>query len=368
VLRRILTCRTAEAGTHLFVCKDCDTRFPIYNSCLDRHCPQCQGPATAQWLAARQARMLPTPHFQVVFTLPAALRGIALANQQIVYALLFRVAASVLRDLASQHFHARLGILSVLHTWTSSLGYHPHLHCLVTAGGLHDDGERWVASNPGWLFSQKAMGKMVRGRFLQELVNAFDRGELELRGDPVEAERDFRSTTRALANKHKRWVVHVEPPKGRPVDHVVGYLARYVKRVAIGDSRILRITATTVTIATRKGPLVLEGSEFVRRFLLHVLPRQFRKIRYQGLYAPGNAKVRLEAARELLGPIASGGSGGGGGDGDGDNEVQAVTLSDVEVARERPAAVGRCPVCGSGKTYRIFFLGPGVLRIARAPP
>jgi len=300
ILFRLLACRTAQLGKHLFVCKDCGAKIPVHNSCRDRHCPQCQGKATALWLEARRERLLPTPHFQVVFTLPSELRPIAFDNQALVYALLFRAAASVLQDLAAQRLEARLGILSVLHTWSSELGYHPHLHCLVTAGGLHQDDARWNPSGDDYLFPQPVMGAMFRGRFLEGLIDAFDNGKLQLRGDAPEAAKNFRSMTRALSKRHARWVVHVEPPKGRPVEHVVGYLARYVKRVAIADSRVLAITDTTVTIATRKGPRVLPGPEFVRRFLNHVLLRSFRKVRYYGLYAPGNAKHRHENARELL--------------------------------------------------------------------
>jgi hypothetical protein len=356
----VLSCRTAAAGAHLFVCEDCGSKLPVYNSCLDRHCPQCQGPATAAWLADRKARMLPTPHFQVVFTLPAELRGIAMANQELVYSLMFGVAASVLRDLAEQHLQARLGVLAVLHTWKSDLGYHPHLHCLVTAGGLHRDGERWVGTGPKWLFDHKVMGAMFRGRFTEELVAAFDRGEIELSGEPDQAERAFRSTTRKLSNKHARWVVHVEAPKGRPVEHAAGYLARYVKRVAIADSRVLAITDATVTIATRKGPRVLHGAEFVRRFLNHVLPRSFRKVRHYGLYAPGNAKHRLEVARELLVRADDG------------HERQHGDQADLEPDADEPrktkAASWRCRACGSHRTHRVFVLARGVVRIARAPP
>jgi hypothetical protein len=217
-----------------------------------------------------------------------------------------------------------------------------------------------VSTGPKWLFDHKVMGAMFRGRFTEELVSAFDRGELLLSGDPERAEAAFRSTTRRMSNKHTRWVVHVEAPKGRPVEHVVGYLARYVKRVAIADARILAITDATVTIATRKGPLVLHGPEFVRRFLNHVLPRSFRKVRYYGLYAPGNAKHRLERARELLVPA--------------DDEREQQRSDDAEpelddgAQRKARRAPWRCHVCSSHRTYRVFVLARGVVRIARAPP
>jgi hypothetical protein len=354
VLRKVLTCRTAAAGAHLFVCEDCGATRPIYNSCLDRHCPQCQGPATARWLETRKERMLPTPHFQVTFTLPAELRGVAMGNQKVVYGLMFRVAASVLRDLGQQRLQARLGVLAVLHTWKSDLGYHPHVHCLVTAGGLHEDDDRWVASKPEWLFHHKVLGAMFRGRFTDELVAALDRGELTLRGDPEPAEHAFRAATRAVSRKHARWVVHVEAPKGRPAEHVVGYLARYVKRVAIADARVLAVTDATVTIATRQGPRTLEGGEFVRRFLNHVLPRSFRKVRYYGLYAPGNAKLRLERAKELLHDH-------------GDDQPEPEPEPAASRTTNR-AAAWRCPECSSHRTHRVFVLARGVVRIARAPP
>lgn len=361
MLHKVLTCRTAAAGAHRFVCEDCGFTTPVYNSCLDRHCPQCQGPATAEWLEARGERMLPIPHFLVTFTLPAELRGIAMGNRKLVYGLMFRGAAGVLRDLGEQHLQARLGVLAVLHTWKSDLGYHPHIHCLVTAGGLHGDDDRWVASDPGWLFHHGVMGAMFRGRFTEELLAAFDRGQLVLPGDPEEAERHFRATTREVSRKHTRWVVHVEAPEGRPVEHVVGYLARYVKRVAIADPRILAITDETVTIATRQGPRTLEGGEFVRRFLNHVLPKSFRKVRYYGLYAPGNAKLRLERARELLTSDD---------DGHGERQPDAPDEPDraVRTRRRTRAASWRCPACSSHRTHRVFLLAHGVVRIARAPP
>lgn len=362
VLYRLLACRTAKLGTHLFVCKDCDAKIPVYNSCRDRHCPQCQGKAAAEWLEGRRERMLHTPHFQVVFTLPAELRPVAFDNQALVYALLFRTSASVLQDLAAQRLSARLGILAVLHTWTERLSFHPHLHCLVTAGGLHHDDERWLPTREDFLFPQRVMGAMFRGRFLEGLIDAFERGELELRGDPAEAAKAFRSMLRALSKRHARWVVHVEPPKGRPVEHIVRYLARYVKRVAISDARIVEVTDTHVTFRSRDGVTTLEGAEFVRRFLLHVIPKQFRKVRYYGLYAPGNVKVRLEAARGSLPERVAAEPAEKG------NADTAATNALDEQSKPKSLPRECCPVCGSTNVYRIFFLGRGVVRSSGAPP
>jgi hypothetical protein len=296
--------------------------------------------------------MLPTPHFQVVFTLPSALRAIAYDNQKLVYALLFRAASSVLQDLARQRLRARLGVTAVLHTWTSELTHHPHLHCLVTSGGLHLDGDRWVPTRDDYLFPERILGTMFRGRFLKGLIDAFDRGELRLRGDEIEAAKAFHATVGRLSKRHRRWVVHVEAPKGRSVDHIAKYLARYIKRVAITDGRIAAATDTHVTIKTKRGAVELDGAEFVRRFLLHVLPRGFRKVRHYGLYAPGNGKVRLEVARRLL-PGRSG---------EDDHEPSEPTDQSPVT---RPLEV--CPACGLASVRRVFS-GPPRAGRSRAPP
>jgi len=339
VLRQLLACRTAKLGAHLCVCESCGWKAPAYNSCRNRHCPQCQGHATALWLEARTERMLSTPHFQVVFTLPAQLRPVAFANQKLVYGLLFQAASSVLRDLAAQRLDARLGMTAVLHTWTTELSYHPHVHFLVSAGGLSRDDERWVASRENYLFPGRIMGAMFRGRFLEALIDAFDRGDLDV-GRGVGAAKAFRATVRTLSKRHARWVVHVEPPEGRPVETVTKYLARYVKRVAIADARIVAVTDTDVTFQSRRDLLTLDGAEFVRRFLLHVLPRGFRKVRHYGLYAPGNANDRLETARGLL-PRQSGESAG-------PEDVGAVAADAPTGAR-----LEVCPQCGEAGVRRV---------------
>ena len=355
VLNRLLACRTPTMGTHTCVCEACGWSARVCNSCRDRHCPRCQGAATAEWLEARLERMLPVPHFQVVFTLPSELRPIAYDNPKLVHGLLMRTAAGVLQALAAQRMDARLGITTVLHTWTSELSFHPHAHCLVSAGGLSLDTERWVPTRKDYLFPQRILGAMFRGRFLEGLFEAHDAGDLQLRGETVQASKDFCSTTRKLAKRHARWVVHVEPPRGRGVELVTKYLARYVKRIAISDARVVNVTDTGVIIQTRKGPLVLDGVEFVRRFLLHVLPSGFRKVRHYGLYAPGNAKRRLEIARALL-------------------EEHSADTAEVEPedqATDEPepkASTGEvCPECGEQRVVRIFPT-PRRVRRARGPP
>ena len=349
VLLQLLACRTPAMGTHRCVCEACGWSAQVCISCRNRHCPRCQGRETDAWLKGRLQRMVPVPHFQVVFTLPAELRPLARDNPRRVYDLLMRSAASVLQDLAAQRMQARLGLTTVLHTWTSEMGFHPHVHALVTAGGLSLDDARWVPTREGYLFPQKVMGAMFRGRMLTGLIAAHDAGELWLRGDDeAQAARDFRAMTRRLAKRHARWVVHVEPPQGREVSLVVKYLARYVKRVALSDARVVEVTDETVTLRTRRGPLTLDGAEFVRRFLLHVLPRRFVKVRHYGLYAPGNAKRRLELARSLLSPQP--------------DDVEAT--SDDGMHEEPEGEV--CPECGAARVVRVFQepLSPS----ARGPP
>jgi hypothetical protein len=354
VLRQMLACRTAALGAHLCVCSACGWRAPAYNSCRNRHCPQCQGAATADWLAGQQERMLDTPHFQVVFTLPAELRPLAFANQEIVYTTLFRAASTLLGDLADKRLGARLGVTAVLHTWTRDLEYHPHVHLLVTAGGLSRDGSRWVRTREGFLFPERVMGMMFRGRVLEALNDALRDGRL--RFPPDTDARHLRSTLRQLAKRHARWVVHVEPPAGRPAAHVARYLARYVKRVAISDARMVSVTDTHVVFRGRTGLVEVEGHEFVRRFLLHVLPKGLRKVRHFGLYAPGTARQRLNAARALL-PATS-------------PPVEAAADADTE---ETVSSLEACPACHQKAVRRVHPQSPAfaaILRAARAlrPP
>jgi len=302
--------------------------------------------------------MLPVPHFQVVFTLPAQLRPIAYDNQRLLYALLFRIAASILQDLAAQRLEAQLGVTAVLHTWASDLTYHPHVHFLVTAGGLTLDQQRWFELSNDYLFPQAIVGAMFRGRFLEALIEAFDSGKLKLRGhDKIVAAKAFRTMVRALSRRHSRWVVHIEPPKGRPVEHVAKYLARYIKRVAISDSRIVEVSQSKVTFRSRKGTVRLPGVEFVRRFLLHVLPKRFRKIRHYGLYAPANVNRRLEVARSLILPR---------------NESAEETPSTTSDPDDE-TALDICPACGQRAMRRVFRVFeplplPELSPLPRGPP
>jgi hypothetical protein len=280
--------------------------------------------------------MLATPHFQVVFTLPAVLRPLSYANQKLVYDLLFRASSTVLRDLGAQRLGVRMGITSVLHTWTRELSYHPHVHVLVTAGGLDHGDSRWVSVDGGYLFPQHVLGSMFRGRVLEGLWRAFDAGELTL---PPSLTREAVRTALVQAGRgRKTWVVHVEAPNGRPVAHVIKYLAQYVKRVALSDHRMVSVTPTGVSFRGREGIVTLDGAEFVRRFLLHVLPKGFRKVRHYGLYAPGGGGRRLEIARGLLSDVVP-------------------ILEEVEVEAEgieEAERLDKCPACGELAVRRSF--------------
>jgi hypothetical protein len=301
VLDWLCACQTSELGGRMAECESgCGWESPVYNSCTDRHCPQCRGEVRAKWLDARCDQLLPVPHFQVTSTLPGVLRDIARDNPKVVYGLQFRATSETLQQLAAddKRLGAQLGIIAVLHTWGSNLVFHPHVHCLVSAGGLRLDQEAWVATNKEYLFPTSVMAKLFRGKVIEGLHAAFSSGDLHIRGEPAHAEVAFKTAIRQ-AYLH-RWVVDVEAPDGRPAERAAKYLARYVGGVAISDARMVEITPTHVTYKIRNGMMKVEGHEFVRRFSQHILPRRFNKVRYYGLYAPSNVHFRWARARQLL--------------------------------------------------------------------
>lgn len=356
VLDRLLACRTGALGGHLLVCDHCNLKFPVHTSCDNRHCPQCGSARAAKWLENRLGRMLPVPHFQVVFTLPAQLRAVGHDNPNLVYALMFRVGACVLTDLAEQRLKARLGITSVLHTWASNLNLHPHVHCLVTAGGLSLDREAWVPTPTNFLFPVAVIARMYRGRLLEALIEAHKAGELRLRGDdPDKARGDFERMLRQVSRRYKQWGVHVEAPGERPVAPALKYLARYVHRVAISDRRMVALTSTHVAFRARDSDsdgkqrtLWLEGPEFIRRFLLHVLPKGFRKVRHFGLYAPGSAARSLARARELL-PATEGLT---------ELEKEATLMRVERILAQHELHQRSCPRCGECMANRALPSAP----------
>jgi hypothetical protein len=283
VLRAIARCRTAELGGHADVCEACGHVEVAYNSCRDRHCPKCQSLAQARWIERRMQRVLPTQAFHVVFTLPSELHGVALQNRETIFNLLFASAAEALLELGRdpKWLGAELGITSVLHTWTRDLRFHPHVHCIVTGGGLSPDGERWISTRPGFLLPVRVLGALFRGKFLARLVRLYDKGELRLAGPPSALANPARFARLRDKLYRTRWVVYAKQPFGGP-EQVFRYLGRYTHRVGLSNRRLVSLDERGVTFRTRgEGTVALSPDEFLRRFLLHVLPRRFVKIRHQ---------------------------------------------------------------------------------------
>jgi hypothetical protein len=295
VLRDIVACRTATLGGHLDVCDTCGHAEPSYNSCRNRHCPKCQATAQARWIEERKERILPTPYFHVVFTLPALLRPLAMRNPRVIFDLLFAAASSALLDLGrdEERLGATLGLTAVLHTWTRELHYHPHLHTVVTGGGLAPGNDRWIAGRRRYLFPVKVLSRLFRGKFLAALERAHRRGKLKIVDDA-----DLPAMLTTLYREE--WVVFAKRPFGG-ARHVYEYLGRYTHRVAISNQRLLAVDEGGVRFLTKNGKSVtVAPEEFIRRFLLHVLPKGYVKIRHYGLMAAGNATTRLEVARRRL--------------------------------------------------------------------
>jgi hypothetical protein len=302
VLRAIARCRTAALGGHVDVCDACAFAAIAYNSCRNRHCPKCQALSQARWIARRMERVLPTHAFHVVFTLPSELHGLVMRNREELFDLLFASAAEALLELGRdpRWLGAELGITSVLHTWTRDLRFHPHVHCIVTGGGLSLDGTRWIATRPDFLFPVRVLGALFRGKFLALLNRLYDRRALRLDGpasslaDPARFERVKDKLYRS------RWVVYAKRPFGGP-EQVFRYLGRYTHRVGLSNRRLVSLDDRGVTFRTHgEQTATLAPREFLRRFLLHVLPKGFVKIRHHGLMAASNVTTRLAVARRLL--------------------------------------------------------------------
>jgi hypothetical protein len=300
VLRALAACRTEALGGHLDRCLDCGHQRPAYNSCRNRHCPKCQALDQARWLAGRLETLLPVPYFHVVLTLPAELAPVVLRNRRRLFDLLFRAAAETLLTLGRDRHRlgAQIGITMVLHTWTRDLRFHPHVHAIVTAGGLSLDGERWIEGDPRYLVPVNVLSALLRGKMLGLLQDAHDREPLDL-PEQLAADGAFR---RLLAELYEKdWVTYAKPPFAGP-EEVYAYLGRYTHRVGLSNRRLLEVTNESVTLRTRgEDTVTLSPEELLRRFLLHVLPPGFVKIRHYGLVASGNVKTKLAAARRLLG-------------------------------------------------------------------
>jgi hypothetical protein len=315
VMSAIEHCRTATLGGHVEACDDCGHWRIAYNSCRNRHCPKCQGAAARTWLAEREADLLPVGYFHVVFTLPAELGEIAWQNKAVVYDLLFRAASATMMTIAAdpRHLGARIGITAVLHTWGSAMTHHPHVHMIVPGGGISPDGTRWIASKAGFLLPVRVLGKLFRRLFLSQMIKLHDVGKLAFFGASAGLI-DRRCFLRHLAPvRKKRWVVYAKPPFAGP-EAVLAYLARYTHRVAISNRRLIAFDEAGVTFRykdyRRNGPgrhqvMTLATYEFIRRFLLHVLPLGFHRIRHYGLLASATRKASIARARELLAVLPS---------------------------------------------------------------
>jgi hypothetical protein len=295
ILNAIERCRTAELGGHIDHCRDCGRERPSYNSCHNRHCPTCPAVPQAKWIAGRLQRVLPTHYFHVVFTLPAELRGTTNANRELVYDLLFRCASETLLEFGRdpERLGGEIGVTAVLHTWARDLTYHPHAHCIVTGGALSHDGATWFAAPPKYLFPVDALGIVFRGKFLDGLRQLEQKRRLR-----VSNPKRFASMVAALYRKD--WNVHCKRPFGGP-EQVIKYLGQYTHRVAISNQRLVTIDERGVTFRTKSGKkITLDGVTFLSRWLSHVLPRGFVKIRHFGLMSSSHATTRLEQARQLL--------------------------------------------------------------------
>jgi len=358
VLRNIELCRTAVLGGHLERCDQCGHERHAYNSCADRHCPKCQSLARAKWLEKRQAELLPVEYFHVVFTLPEPLAQLSLQNKEQIYNLLFRATAETLLTIAAdpQHLGAQIGFFCILHSWGQVLNPHPHLHCVGPGGGISLDGSRWVACRPFFFLPVKVLSRRFRKVYLRYLQQAYARGKLQFHGN-LESLSDPQNFVRWLAPLRKmKWVVYAKPPFGGP-ERVLDYLGRYTHRVAISNNRLLDLQDGQVTFsykdykhAQQQKVMTLSADEFLRRFLLHVLPDGFQRIRHYGLLGNRHRAENLARCRELL--------------------AVPVPIPQPEPDyRERCRQLSgqdplRCPLCKTGQMVRIAILLP----VARPVP
>lgn len=348
-LRDIGSCRTAALGGHVEQCDHCARRVIAYNSCRNRHCPKCQAIARDQWLAERAKELLPVRYCHVVFTIPQQLAPLALQNQRVCYGLLFRAVSETLQEIAAdaRRLGAKIGILAVLHTWGQNLLHHPHLHCVVPAGGLSPDRTRWIACRANFFLPVRALSRLFRGKLLAFLREAFTEGRLNFFGKLAELSEAARFHAWLRESSNTEWVVYAKPPFGGP-EEVLKYLARYTHRVAISSSRLLSLENGRVRFRWRDSkhgnqikPMTLDAIEFIRRFLLHVLPSGFVKIRHFGFLSNRNRRSMLALCREHLNAASC-------------TQTGALILS----PQQRSALERRCPSCHVGVLRMVEWLSP----------
>jgi hypothetical protein len=331
VMSAIERCRTAALGGHVARCEDCDHTQIAYNSCRNRHCPKCQGAAARDWLADREAELLPVGYFHLVFTLPKAIADIAYQNKSVIYDILFKASAETMLTIAAdpKHLGAKIGITAVLHTWGSAMTHHPHVHMIVPGGGISLDGGNWIACRPGFFLPVRVLSRLFRRLFIEKLAAAHEAGRLKFFTDHTSLAEPAAFRVFLAPMRKQEWVVYAKPPFGGP-EAVLAYLSRYTHRVAISNSRLIRVENGAVTFtckdyrldgAERYKSMSLPVHEFIRRFLMHVLPKRFHRIRHYGLFANGNRVANIARARELLNvqPTAEAGEAETAADGDGAN-------------------------------------------------
>jgi hypothetical protein len=353
VMTAIERCRTAALGGHVARCEDCAHTTIAYNSCRNRHCPKCQGAAAREWLAEREAELLPVPYFHVVFTLPAPIADIAYQNKAVVYDLLFKASAETLLTIAAdpKRLGAQIAITSVLHSWGSTMTHHPHVHMIVPGGGISLDGKRWVSCRPSYLFPVDVLSLLFRGLLLQKLLAAHRDGRLQFFGHHARLAERKAFAAYLRPSRNIKWHVYCKPPFGGP-EAVLAYLARYTHRVAISNRRLIACDHRGVTFRYKDyradGParykiMTLATHEFIRRFLVHVLPKGLHRIRHYGLFANGNRAANIARARELL-AVPSRVT---------EPETEAPAEPDQPLTLPQP-----CPCCG-GRMIIIEVFAPG---------
>jgi hypothetical protein len=359
-MRAIELCRTVALGGHIDQCDTCGRERNSYNSCRNRHCPKCQSLKKAEWLEARQADLLPVEYFHVVFTVPEEIAAIALQNKQVVYDILFRATKETLHRIAAdpKHLGAEIGFVGILHTWGQNLLHHPHIHYAVPGGGLSPDGSQWISSRKGFFLPVKVLSRLFKGLFLCYLKEAFDDGQLQFFGNLHYLSQPGAFSSLLSTSRKKKWVVYAKPPFGGP-EQVLDYLGRYTHRVAISNNRLLSLENGKVMFRLRdytrgniSTTMTIETEEFIRRFLLHVLPNGFVRIRHFGFLSCRNRKEKLARCRHILG-ISQ-------------NECEKEESNEQDWKERYEALTGKsldmCPACHKGHMVRVKDIQPVYLR------
>ena len=360
VMTAIERCRTAALGGHVEQCDQCHFQRIAYNSCRDRHCPKCQSLARAQWIEDRQAELLDTSYFHVVFTVPEEIATIAYQNKEVVYDILFRATSETLRTIAAdpKHLGAEIGFFAVLHSWGQNLIFHPHLHCVVPGGGLSPDGQRWIACRRSFFLPVRVLSRRFRRLFVESLEKAFEEGQLKFFSSLQELD-DRKAFLRYLAPlRKKKWVVYAKKPFAGP-QQVLDYVGRYTHRVAISNNRILNVEGGQVSFRYKdyhdggqQKTLTLSADEFIRRFLLHVLPAGFHRIRYYGFLGNRYRKEKLQQCRHLLGMILL-------------EPGSSTEVAELDYRDRYQALTGsslwECPACHRGRMIIIGEIPPGCI-------